>query len=133
MKGGAILSAKGYIQVHAYTSYAQIPLKDVAVSITDVSGAAIALRLTNRSGFLDSPIEIEVPDLSSSQAPNTGIIPFAVVNLYARIANYEAIEIENLQIFPGVTTLQNLEFIPLAELPDNWNKLEIFNTPPQNL
>lgn len=133
MKGGSILSAKGYIQVHAYTSYAQIPLKDVAVSVTDVSGAAIALRLTNRSGFLDAPIEIDVPDLSSSQTPNTGVIPFAVVNLYARIANYEAIEIENLQVFSGVTTLQNLEFIPLAELPDNWNKLEIFNTPPQNL
>ena len=133
MKGVGILSAKGYIQVHAYTSYAQIPLKDVAVSVTDVSGAAIALRLTNRSGFLDSPIEIEVPDLSSGQTPNTGVIPYAVVNLYGRIANYEAIEIENLQIFPGVTTLQNLEFIPLSELPDNWNKLEIFNTPPQNL
>lgn len=133
MKGGGILSAKGYIQVHAYTSYAQIPLKDVAVSVTDVSGAAIALRLTNRSGFLDGPIEIDVPDLSSSQTPNTGVIPFAVVNLYARIANYEGIEIENLQVFSGVTTLQNLEFIPLSELPNNWNKLEIFNTPPQNL
>ena len=133
MKGGDILSAKGYIQVHAYTSYAQIPLKDVAVSVTDVSGAAIALRLTNQSGFLNSPIEIDVPDLSSSQTPNTGVIPFAVVNLYARIKNYEAIEIENLQVFSGVTTLQNLEFIPLSELPDNWNKLEIFNTPPQNL
>ena len=133
MKGGGILSAKGYIQVHAYTSYAQIPLKDVAVSITDVSGAAIALRLTNRIGFLDEAIEIDVPDLSSSQTPNTGIIPYAVVNLYARISNYEAIEIENLQIFSGVTTLQNLEFIPLSEFPGNWNKLEIFNTPPQNL
>lgn len=127
------MSAKGYIQVHAYTSYAQIPLKDVAVSVTDTSGAAIALRLTNRSGFLDSPIEIDVPDLSAGQTPNTGVIPFAVVNLYARINNYEAIEIENLQVFPNNTTLQNLEMIPLSELPNSWNKLEIFNTPPQNL
>jgi hypothetical protein len=74
-----------------------------------------------------------VPDLSSSQTPNTGVIPFAVVNLYTRINKYEAIEIENLQVFSGVTTLQNLEFIPLSELPNDWNKLEIFNTPPQNL
>ncbi len=127
------MSAKGYIQVHAYTSYAQIPLEDVAVSVTDASGAAIALRLTNRNGALDIPIEIEVPDLASSQSPNTGIIPFAVVNLYARLNDYEAIEIENLQIFAGTTTLQNLEMIPLSELPKSWNKLEIFNTPPQNL
>ena len=133
MKGGDFLSAIGYIQVHAYTSYAQIPLKDVAVSITDMSGAAIALRLTNRSGALDVPIEIEVPDISSSESPNTGIIPFSVVNLYARLENYEAIEIENLQVFPNTTTLQNLEMIPLSELPNSWNKLEVFNTPPQNL
>ena len=127
------MSAKGYIQVHAYTSYAQLPLKDVAISITDSGGAAIALRLTNRSGFLDAPIELDVPDISAGQAPNTGIIPFAVVNLYARLNNYEAIEIENLQIFPNTTTLQNLEMIPLSELPNSWNKLEIFNTPAQNL
>lgn len=133
MKGGIILSAIGYLQVHAYTSYAQIPLKDVAVSVTDTSGAAIALRLTNRSGFLDAPIEIEVPDLSSSQSPNTGVIPFTAINLYARLNNFEAIEIENLQIFANTTTLQNLEMIPLSELPQSWNKLEIFNTPPQNL
>lgn len=127
------MSAKGYIQVHAYTSYAQLPLKDVAVSITDTGGAAIALRLTNRSGFFDEPIEIDVPDLSSGLTPNTGVIPFAVVNLYARLNNYEAIEIENLQIFANTTTLQNLEMIPLSELPNSWNKLEIINTPPQNL
>ncbi len=133
MKGGDILSATGYIQVRAFESYAQIPLKDVAVSITDVNGGAIALRLTNRSGTLDSPVEIEVPDLAESQSPNTGVIPFAVVNLYARLENYEAIEIEQLQIFANTTTVQNLEMIPLSELPSSWNKLEIFNTPPQNL
>jgi hypothetical protein len=127
------MSAIGYIQVHAYTSYAQIPLQDVAVSITDTNGAAIALRLTNRSGFLDQPIEIEVPDLSASQTPGTGVIPFAIVNIYARLNNYETIEIENLQVFANTTTLQNLEMIPLSELPSSWNKLEIFNTPPQNL
>lgn len=133
MKGGGILSATGYIQVHAYTSYAQIPLKDVAISITNASGAAIALRLTNRNGALDAPVEIQVPDLASSQSPNTGVIPFAVVNLYARLNNYEAIEIENLQIFANTTTLQNLEMIPLSELPQSWNRLETFNTPAQNL
>ncbi len=74
-----------------------------------------------------------MPDLASSQTPNTGVIPFAIVNLYARLNNYEAVEIENLQIFANTTTLQNLEMIPLSELPKAWNKLEIFNTPPQNL
>lgn len=133
MKGGVVLSAIGYIQVHAYTSTAQIPLQDVAVTVTDTSGAAIAMRLTNRSGKLDEPIEIVVPDLAASLTPNTGVIPFSVVNLYARLEDYEAIEIENLQIFANTATLQNLEMIPLSELPDSWNQAEIFNTPVQNL
>ncbi|MBR2938072.1 MAG: spore cortex-lytic protein [Oscillospiraceae bacterium] len=133
MKGGVILSAKGYIQVRAYTSYAQIPLEGVAVSVTDPEGATIALRLTNRNGALDIPIEVIVPDFSAGQRPDTDTIPFGVVNLYARLNNYEAIEIENLQVFPDRTTTQNLEMIPLSELPDSYNKLEIFPTPPQNL
>jgi len=105
----------------------------VAVTVTNTNGAAIAMRLTNRNGQLDIPIEITVPDLSASQTPNTGIIPFAVVNLYARLEDYESIEIENLQIFANTVTSQNLEMIPLSEFPDSWNKAEIFNTPAQNL
>ena len=119
--------------MHAYTSRSRIPLQDVAVAVTDTNGAAIALRLTNRSGILDRPIEITVPDLSASQSPNTGVIPFAVVNLYARLENYEEINIENLQVFADTITDQQLELIPLAEFPQKWNKTETFNTQSQNL
>lgn len=127
------MSAIGYIQVHAYTSFAQIPLQDVAVTVTDTDGAAIAMRLTNRSGLLDKPIEITVPDLSASQTPNTGVIPFTTVDLYAKLEDYEEIHIERLQIFPGIITNQNLEMIPLSEFPEKWNQAEIFYTPAQNL
>ena len=132
-QGGIALSAIGYIQVHAFAGKARIPLQGVAITITDLSGSAIAMRLTNRSGTLDAPVEISVPDISAGQTPDTGVLPFTDVNLYARLENFEAIEIENLQVFPGTLTIQDLSMIPLAELPNSWNKLEIFNTPPQNL
>lgn len=127
------MPSKGYIQVHAYTSNARMPLQDVAIAVTDTGGSAIALRMTNRSGMLDAPIEIDVPDLAFSQTPNTGVIPFSVVNLYARLEDYELIEIENLQIFSGTITAQDLEMIPLSEYPDSFLKSEIFQTPAQNL
>lgn len=132
-KGGINLSATGYIQVHAYTSTAQIPLKDVTVAITEPSGSAIALRLTDRSGQFTEPISVTVPDFSASQTPNTGVIPYRVVNLYAKLENYEEIEINDLQVFANTVTTQNLELIPLSELPEYWNQVEIFNTPGQNL
>ena len=133
MKGGIIISSIGYIQVHAYTSYAKIPLQYVAVTVTDTDGSAIAMRLTNRIGMLDKLIAIDVPDMSASQSPNTGIIPFSVVDLYARLENFEEIHIEKLQVFANTITDQNLELIPLSEFPENWNQAEIFDTPPQNL
>ena len=127
------MSATGYIQVNAYTSNARIPLQGAAITITRPDGSAIAMRLTNRSGTLDAPIEVTVPDRAASQTPNTGIIPFTEVNLYGRLENFETIEIENLQVFPGTLTVQDLAMIPLSELPESYNQVEIFNTPPQNL
>lgn len=127
------MSSIGYIQVHAYASNAQIPLENVAVSITDPKGSAIAMRLTNRSGQLDIPIPIAVPDLSASLSPNTGVTPYATVNLFAKLTDYEEIEANNVQIFADTVTTQNLEMIPLSELPEYWNQVEIFNTPKQNL
>ncbi len=133
VKEEIILSTTGYLQVRAFTSYAQLPLEDVAVTITDTDGAAIAMRLTNRSGQLDTPIAVTVPDLSASQSPNTGVIPFSVVNVIARKENYEEIFSQNVQVFADTVTDQNLAMIPLSELPQSWNQVEVFDTPAQNL
>ena len=89
--------------------------------------------MTNRSGKLNIPVQIPVPDLSASQSPNSGILPFSTVNLYAKAKDYEEIIIDNLQVFPDTVTEQGLEMIPLAEYPDKWIQSEIFSTPPQNL
>lgn len=126
------MSATGYIRVHTYASRAQLPLKDVAITITDPQGKTIAYRTTGRSGLID-PVAIEVPDKSASTDPNTGIVPFTRVNIYASIPGYRQIDAEDVQIFPGVVTYQDLEMIPLSELPGKWNDAEIFRTPAQNL
>ena len=132
MKGVMPLPATGYIQVHAYESFAQIPLQDVSVSVTATDGTAIALRLTDRSGRID-PIPIPVPERSESLAPNPGERPYTTVNLIARLRNYEQIFIDDLQVFADITTTQDLPMIPLSELPGSRNKSETFNTSRQNL
>lgn len=126
------MSATGYIRIHAYTSFARLPLKDVAVTVTATDGTAIAARLTDRSG-LTQPIEIPVPDKSAGTSPDTGIVPYTAVNVYARLDGFEQVENENVQVFPDTVTEQDLEMIPHSELPDSWSKIDVFNTPPQNL
>lgn len=132
MKGGIILPATGYITIRAYASDARIPLQNVAIAILDSEGTPIALRLTDRNGQID-PVPIPVPDLSASQRPDSGIVPYNTVTIYARLRNYEQIEAEQVQIFADTVTSQDLQMIPLSELPESWNKTEIFRTPPQNL
>lgn len=127
------MASSGFLQVRAYSSNAVIPLKNVAITVTELDGTPIALRLTNRSGQLDTPIEIPVPDLSESLAPNPGIKPYTTVNVYARLEDYELIEVERVQLFADTVTLQDFEMIPLSEFPENRNKVEIFDTIPQSL
>ena len=126
------MASTGYIQVHAFTSRARLPLEDVAISVTAEDGTAIAFRLTDKSGKI-SPIAVPVPDPSASQSPNPGESPYTTVNLYARKQGYEQVESENLQVFADTTTNQNLEMIPLSELPQNREQTVIYDTPPQNL
>ena len=104
----------------------------MAITVTMPDSTAIAMRLTDESGRID-PIEVTVPDLSESQTPDPSVPPFTTVNLYARLTNYEQIRIEKLQVFADTVTDQNLELIPLSELPESRNKTEIFWIPAQNL
>ena len=127
-----ILPDIGYIEVNAYTSRARIPLENVAITATSDDGTAIAMRLTDRNGLI-RPITVPVPELSAGQTPDTGIRPYTPVNLYARLEGYEQLENENLQVFPRTVTRLDLQMIPLAELPENWDQVGITDTPAQNL
>ena len=122
----------GYIQVRAYTSNAQYPLKDVSITVTSQDGTAIAMRLTNRSG-LTEPVAIPTPERSESEQPEENGRPFTDITIYAWKSGFEQVEARNVQVFSGITTIQDLEMVPLSELPDRWDENVLYNTPPQNL
>ncbi len=107
-------------------------MQDVSVTVTATDGTAIAMALTDRSGKI-TPISLPVPPRAAGETPDTGETPFAAVNLTARLRGYEQITVDDLQVFPDTMTLQELEMIPLSELPEQWSKSETFQTPPQNL
>ncbi len=125
------MSATGYIQAKAYYSRAQVPLEDTAVSIIDDEGKLLGLRTTDSSGKT-TPIRLSVPDLDESQSPGTAK-PFVTVNLYARAEGYEQVLVRGIQVFAGTVTLQELQLVPLAELPGSWNQAQVIDTPAQNL
>lgn len=123
----------GYLVAKAYMSYSQIPLEDVAVVVTAQDGTAIAMRLTGRSGLTER-IPIPTPEKAESLTPEkNGEKPFTTITIFAYKSKFEQIFAKNVQIFPDVTTVQNLEMVPLSELPDRWDENVLYNTPPQNL
>lgn len=126
------MSATGQLRVRAYTSDAQLPLRDVAVIITAQDRTAIAMRLTDQSG-LTTPVDIPVPGLEESQEPGTEEKPFTPINLYAYLNGYEKVVAEEIQIFAETTTVQDLEMIPLPEYDIGKNDFIFYDTPPQNL
>ena len=125
------MPAYGYIHVKAYTSRAQLPLEDAAISVVDDQGRLLGLRTTDSSG-MTTPIRLSVPDRAQSQSPGTDK-PFVTVNLYARAEDYEQVLVRGVQVFADTFTTQELQFIPLSELPGSWKQVEVFDTPPQNL
>ena len=125
------MSAVGYIQAMAYASRARLPLEDVAVSVVDDEGRLLGLRTTNSSGQT-TPIRLTVPDLAESQSPGQQK-PFVTVNLYARAEGYEQILVRGIQVFADTVTQQELQMVPLSELPGSWKQVAVFDTPPQNL
>lgn len=126
------MPAEGYLQVHAYVSNAQIPVEGVAIAITDAEGRLLAARLTNSSGQI-KPVIISVPDAADSRDPDFRGQPFTTVTIRAQHPDYEQIQVDQTQVFAGVTTLQPLEMVPISLYPNSFDQVEKFLVPPQNL
>ena len=129
------MAASGTLQARAFASNAQLPLRGVAIRITERtpegSMKLLALRITDESGMI-GPIVIEAPERAGSQAPGTGQ-PFTQVDLSAECPGYEQILVEGIQIFAGVRTIQELAMIPYPQYPEYYNLTEVFPISPQAL
>ena len=134
-KVGCSLPAQGFIQVHIYTSNANFPLEGASVSITqrmpDGGARLISFQTTDSSGNT-RPIAVETPALANSQSPNQPS-GFADLDVAADHPLYERVLVENVQVFPGVTTLQDIQLLPMDALPDSWGQQQEFNVTPQAL
>lgn len=126
------MPAEGFIQVHVYTSGAQIPLPGTAIAIIGQDGTLLAARLTNESGQIQ-PVAISVPAAADSRNPDFKGQPFTTVTIRAQHPSYEQIQVDQAQVFAGVVTLQPLEMVPISQNPSMLDRVEYFEVPPQNL
>ena len=129
------MAATGTILTRVFTSRAQIPVAGATVAFiqrgTEGRHTLLALQVTDANGRT-TPVQVETPDASASESPGT-VTPFAVCDIWAESPGYELLVVENVQIFAGTQTLQELELIPLPEQSATLLPEDPVNVPPQNL
>ena len=125
----------GTIVAHVYTSRAQIPVQGATVAVTQKSSEGrhtlLAVRISDINGRI-APIQLPTPGPEAGLSPG-GQIPFLQVDLWVEAKGFEMLTIEDLQVFPGTQTIQNLELIPLVEYAPPQNQGVLVQVPPQNL
>ena len=115
------MQATGTLSVRVYTSQAQIPLEGATVVVAapgeEGKWKLLSIQNTDSSGQI-CPIQIDAPALGESTSPG-GLpgdgAPFALCNVWAEQPGYAMLQMENVQIFPGVETVQDMELIPLPQ------------------
>ena len=115
------MQATGTLSVRVYTSQAQIPLEGATVVVAapgeEGKWKLLSLQNTDSSGMI-RPVAIDAPALGESTSPD-GLpgngAPFALCDVWAEQPGYAMLQIENVQIFPGVETMQDMELIPLPQ------------------
>lgn len=107
----------GTLAVRVYTGRAQIPIEDATVAITRKAPngkySLLSVQITGESGEI-VPVSIQAPDAQKSQAPGRSI-PFVTCDVWAEHPSYKLLLVEEVQIFAGIETLQEMELIPLPE------------------
>jgi len=129
------LPQTGTLIVRVFTSQAQIPIPNATVTVSRRSGRGkhtlLAVRSTNENGEI-APITVAAPLASGSESPGTSS-PFASLDIRVEHPNYGLEIVEDVQIFPGVTSLLPVALLPLLERENPSESSNLILIPPQTL
>lgn len=109
------MSQNGSLVVRVSTSRAQLPISNATVIISkrgpDDRHHVYSIQSTDASGGT-KPFQLEAPDADLSQTPGSEA-PFSNYALVVEHPEYYLATFEQLQVFPGVETVQNVALTPL--------------------
>lgn len=128
------MSSSGTIIVNVYTSDARIPVEGASVLFRSIGPTPplLGFRLTDSSGKT-APLTVLTADLSQSQSPDPSQLPFTQLRIIAEHPEFERTILEGVQVFPGITTLQSIQLLPLNRTDPDKDNEQDFVLPPQTL
>lgn len=128
------MTGTGYLTVRISTSDAELPIEDATVTVTqDTPGGVklLAVRITDRSGVVPN-IAIVTPALNESLSPG-GPIPYTAVDVTVDRPGYDRALIENVQLFPGIQSQQDISLVPQSSVPEVFNMTNVVDITAQDL
>ena len=128
------MAQTGILLVRTYVSNAQIPIPGATVIVSKPDGNGLqkllSIQRTNESGVAP-PITLEAPDPAGSLSPGNNGSAFSNYTLVVEHPDYQLALFDDLQIFPGVETIQDVPLIPLS--PNERNESDLVTVTPQPL
>ena len=130
------MTQSGRLGVRVYAARAQLPVEGATVAITQKTGngkyKVISLQETDRNGKI-RPVHIPTPGRQESTRPNEGEVPFARCDIWVEEAGYELMVLEDVQVFPGVLSEQQVELEPLVRGEQWTQSAQVRPISPQDL
>ena len=125
----------GFLKVQTLTSRAELPVAGATVTVSTFRPGGgrelLSVQLTDESGMTEA-VAIPTPELSNSLGPDRPR-GWTDVQVGASHPNFDGVVSRDVQIFPGVTTLQELFLVPRGGMPMDLGETEDYTTPPQDL
>lgn len=110
------LNGEGRLSVRVYTAAGAIPLEGAIVIIRDSpsagGGIVVSLR-TDRSGMTPT-VTLPAPPKALAQQPGN-VKPYCTYGIDVILPGYYTPVFENVPIYDGITSVQNVGMIPLPE------------------
>ncbi len=106
----------GYLVVNVSTARGAIPLRDASVTVMydeDGNTSIHSVLTTDMSGKTER-LELPAPSRELSETPGN-IKPYATYTISAEKDGYYPVTNTGVPVFAGITSVQPIEMIPLAE------------------
>lgn len=105
--------AKGYLKVNVYSGSIANPVKGATVTVSQ-NGNEIIRKMTDEDGRTDT-ITLDTVDKSYSEQQQDVVRPYAVYDILVEALGLTKTKIEGVQIFDGITSIQNVYLTSIDE------------------
>lgn len=108
------MDENGYIVVTVKTAGGALPVQNAVVTVKDSGGSLIAVFFTDRDGRTPK-LKVLAPPKANSESPGAASPPFFNYNIDTDKEGYVSVRNVDVPVYPGITSIQSVELIPLSE------------------